>query len=617
MKKHTSLLLFLPVVTLMWGQLNAQNADDIDLSGVVVIEDAANPTVDSAVESDNVVEIPEPEIEGARLDVVAPVIPVANQTLPGDTEIVLEIPGQGAQAAGTATMEAGETISVDFPDEDVRTILRNVADLFDLNLVIPETLQGRTSIKLRNITWREVFEVVLEPFGYTYVEDRNIIRIRSMEELTMEPVDTRVFVVNFARAMELQGSITPLVDAAAGGQIRVDVRSNALVITERPSRMNKIQEIIERLDRPTDQVMIETKFIEVTNSDIKNIGVNWASLSGYELSASDMSRQWTRGRSNTSTNTQTSTVGEDRESGRDTEFSDTQAQFVTGLVETATENSSNSITDSLTRLASTGRIDTAVFSAAQFNVILSALKTDNNSKLVANPTVVTMNNQAANISIVTEIPQVEFSFNAETGSREADGLAEPLIFGTQIEVTPQVNAAGFINLKVVPSVSNQIGLIDTQVGPQPIISRREANTNVVIKDGFTLAIGGLSQNEETKSGSKVPLLGDLPGLGRFFSSKSSDVEQRNLIIFITAKTLNPDGTTYRDIIDPRVLDGMGIVPSEVPGYDIPQSELELLRKLEEIRSEEDNLENFGELGARIKRHEYLKMQAEEEAASRR
>ena len=80
-------------------------------------------------------------------------------------------------------MAAEETISVDFPDEDVRTVLRSVADLFDLNLVIPDSLQGRTSIKLRNITWDQVFEVVLEPLGYTFVEDRNIVRIKSIQEL--------------------------------------------------------------------------------------------------------------------------------------------------------------------------------------------------------------------------------------------------------------------------------------------------------------------------------------------------------------------------------------------------------------------------------------------------
>ena len=293
MKKPIQSLLLLSAPLYMWSSVSAQDGAEIDLSNVVVVEEAVaeSPTVEApAVE---VVEIPEPQVAGVEVvdsDFEVPSIPVVTEALPEETEIVLEIPGQEDQAPGEASMASEETISVDFPDEDIRTILRNVADLFDLNLVIPDALQGRTSIKLRNVSWEQVFEEVLRQVGYTYVVDRNIIRVTSIEELTTEPVDTRVFIVNYARANEIQGSIAPLVDGTVGGQIRVDTRSNALVITERPSKMNRIQDIIERLDRPTAQVMIESKFIEVTQDDIKNVIVNWASLSGYSASAGPFTR---------------------------------------------------------------------------------------------------------------------------------------------------------------------------------------------------------------------------------------------------------------------------------------------------------------------------------------
>lgn len=628
MNKHLLSLLFLFVSPLVWLQAEAQNDDEIDMTDVIIIEDveptptqsaetvggpAAVVDAEPADEPTSVVETSEVEVEGASVDTdaaavpegpEAPEIPEATGELAGETEVVLEIPGQEDQALGEATMASEETISVDFPDEDVSTILRNVADLFELNLVIPDTLQGRTSVKLRNVSLRQVFEVVLEPLGFTYVEDRNIIRIKSTEELTTEPVDTRVFIVNFARAEEIQGSIAPLIDTAAGGQIKVDARSNGLVITERPSRMNKIQGIIDRLDKPTAQVMIEAKFIEVTNNDIKNIGVDWASLDGYEVSANDLRREWERNRESGSD--QSTSFG--RSSGTSTDTSSGSVDGNTGAIpRTVTTNENiNSTFESLgniTSAASTGRFDTAVFSADQFRVVLSALKTGNDSKLVANPTVVTLDNKLARIDIVREVPQIEFNFNPETGTREAQGLAEPLRFGTIIEVTPQVNDAGFINLKVVPEVSNQVGIQETQLGPQPIIDVRKAETNVVIKDGFTLAIGGLSQNEETKSGSRVPLLGSLPGVGQLFRSDTDDVTQRNLIIFITAKTLNPDGTDYREIVDPRVLDEMGFVPSEVPGYKIPEKEREQLRRLEEIRIEKSETERSARTKTRIEKYE--------------
>jgi type II secretory pathway component GspD/PulD (secretin) len=213
------------------------------------------------------------------------------------------------------------------------------------------------------------------------------------------------------------------------------------------------------------------------------------------------------------------------------------------------------------------------------------------------------------------VPQVEFEFNEETGTTRAVGLAEPLEFGTKILVTPQVNAAGFINLNITPEVSNQIGIQETEFGDQPILSSRKATTNVMIKDGYTLALGGLTQNENTKNGTKVPLLGDLPGVGRLFRSDSDELSQRNLIIFITARTLNPDGSTYRDIVDPRKLDEMGITPADLPGYKLPEDQKELLEQLENYRVEKEISEAKEEAKARIKRIEYAKQQAEEERAS--
>src|SRR5271157_837058 len=191
-----------------------------------------------------------------------------------------------APAATKSKDDTGhDTLSVDFPDEEIRNILRNVAELFDLNIVIPDTLQGKTSIKLHDVTWRQIFQVVLTPVGYTFVEDGNIIKIVSNESLTQEPVSTEIFIINYAKASEIQPTLASLVDTTAGGKIVIDSRTNSLVITERPSRMKRIRPVIEQLDRPTDQVMIESKFVEIANNDIRNIGVNWSSLSGYQLTA--------------------------------------------------------------------------------------------------------------------------------------------------------------------------------------------------------------------------------------------------------------------------------------------------------------------------------------------
>lgn len=583
MKKQTMYILWLLAPIALWAQGENPAPLEIDLSDVVVVEDIPAEST-SAASDDVVVEIPKAEVEGASLDLdlEAPEIIEVTESLPTDTEIVLELPGQETAESGEATLASEETISVDFPDEDVRTILRNVADLFELNLVIPDTLQGRTSIKLRNITWRQGFEVVLDPLGYTYIEDRNIIRIKSIEELTMEPVDTRVFVANYARAEELQSSIAPLVDAAVGGRIQVDVRSNALVITERPSRMNKIQEIIERLDKATDQVMIESKFIEVNNTDSKNVGVNWASLSGYSTSAGPFQREWTRDRVSNETTTTTGSL----------------------------ESEGSTYENTLERLAGTSRLDTALFSADQFEVIISALNTQDDIKLVSNPTVVTLNNTKAKISIGERYPIPSYTFNSETGERQLDDIDYEDI-GINLDVTPQVNSAGFINLQIVPEVSSTDRFAIVENTEIPIIESRRTESTIMIKDGYTLAIGGLVEDSIANRDTKVPVLGNLPGIGRLFTSESDEISQRNLIIFITAKTLNPDGSTYRDIVDPRVIDRMKIVPSDLPGYQVSEEERALLDQLDAYREEAKQAEAIGDTQKKIDAIEYQKQQQEE------
>ncbi|MFP4068983.1 MAG: type II secretion system protein GspD, partial [Opitutales bacterium] len=364
------------------------------------------------------------------------------------------------------------------------------------------------------------------------------------------------------------------------------------------SRMNKIQEIVERLDKATNQVMIESKFIEVTKNDVKDIGVDWTSLGGYSASAGPFQRQYEEVDSDNDEST--------RESSNSTEFE-------TG--EGTTTTISDSISDTFTQLATSSTTDTAVFSADQFEVILSALKTNNDIKLVSNPTVVTLDNKEAKIAIGERYPIPTYTFNAETGQRQLDEIEYEDI-GINLDVTPQVNSAGFINLAIIPEVSSRLGFAIVENTEIPIIASRRTETNIMIKDGFTLAIGGLVENETSTEGSKVPLLGDLPGVGRLFKSDRNSTEQRNLIIFITAKTLNPDGSTYRDIIDPRVLDEMQIEPSELPGYEIPEDQMSELERLEAIRFEEREAERAAKTRARIKQHEYRQMQAEEEARSR-
>ncbi len=510
-------------------------------------------------------------------------LPALEVDFPESGEVTLEFPTSEEQVT-EAEMGTDDTISVDFPDEEVRTIIRNVADLYDLNVVIPDTLVGSTSVKLRNVSWRQVFEVVLQPLGYTYVEDRNIIKIRSQDELLQEPVDTRVFLINYAVAKNLQASLAPLIDAAAGGRIQVDERTNALIITERPSRMNDIQEIIERLDRPNPQVMIESKFIEVNDRNQENLGVNWTSLSGYRISAGPFQRDYSSESSAENLNNSTSTNNRSNTS-TSTVTNGTATNTFTNTVGTTMSNALDIAT-----AAGTSRIDTAVFSAPAFEWVLSALQTLSDSKLLTNPTLVTLDGEDAKLLIGDKYPIPNYTYNEERGTFEVSGFEYEDI-GIVLTVRPQVNSAGFIRLDVNPQLSRRNG--DVNFGGAggatiPIINSTETQSSVILKDGYTLAIGGLIQDERVQTDNKVPWLGDIPGLGYFFKHEATTTDERNLIIFITAKTLNPDGTTYKDIIDQRMLYRMGITEADIPGMKLPDDHKQVMDDIFQMRSQVEN-----------------------------
>lgn len=552
---------------------------------------------------------------------------------------------EGAEPAAAAVTRDKDTLSVDFPDEDIKTILRNVADLFELNLVVPDTLVGKTSIKLRDVTWRQIFQVVLSPVGYTYLEEGNIIKIVSNEALTQEPAATEVFILNNAKAGDIKPTVDGFVDAAAGGKILIDARSNALVVTERPSRMSRIRTIIDQLDKATAQVMIESKFVEVTDRDIRNIGVNWASLQGMQFGVGGIQQDWQRGRnqtttsgvnrndgtttsnsnttgtnssngtigstssgttnsstitptttttvntpatttttlntvltgtSPTTTNTTTTTTGTPNTAVVQT-TANTSSTGTTGRTSSGTNSStSNTVANTLATTASNAvnnllgltnggtqsRLATAVFSASDFNVIVSALNSQNNTKVISNPTVVTLNNTEATLNIGQEFPVPSYTYNAERGTFEVSGFTYKPI-GVLLKVTPQVNAQGNIRLALGPEISQQNG--STSFGGAggasiPIIATRKVKTQISLKDGYTAGIGGLITAQKDHGGTKVPVLGSVPILGRLFSSKAVNDSTSNLLIFITAKTVNPDGAAPEHIFTPESLEAVGMSP---------------------------------------------------------
>ena len=558
----------------------------------------------------------EPTPQAARAAVAAPT-PVSD----------VSVKDTASTAASTKTKDSSgrDTLSVDFPDEEIRNILRNVAELFDLNIVVPDTLQGKTSVKLHDVTWHQIFQVVLGPVGYTFVEDGNIIKIVSNESLTQEPVSTEIFVINYAKASDIKPTLSSLVDSAAGGKIVIDTRTNSLVITERPSRMKRIRPVIEELDHPTDQVMIESKFVEISNNDIRNIGVNWSSLSGYALTASPgtagvftynnsygsstnnangssgntsngttgsngtnsstgisggtnsttgLTSGSNNSTSNTTTNgtpTNTSTTGSNagitNSSGSNSGTTSSSGTNLANSVNNAVSTATN-VAAGTTGFGQSSNVLSAVFSADQFKVVLSALQQLNNAKIVSNPTIVTLNNTEATITVGQQYPIPSYTFNQQTGTFEVSGFIYKDI-GIILKVTPQVNSRGFIKLTLAPEVSQNQGT--TSFGGAsgasiPIIGTRKAVTQVSLKDGYTMGIGGLISTNFNTGVNKIPILGDIPLIGYLFKQDTRNNVVDNLVIFITAKTISAEGAPVEQVFNSDEIRQFHLKRSELPGY---------------------------------------------------
>jgi len=505
-----------------------------------------------------------------------------------------------APAAATAKGKdsAGhDTLSVDFPDEEIRNILRNVAELFDLNIVIPDALQGKTSVKLHDVTWHQIFSVVLTPVGYTYVEDGNIIKIVSNESLTQEPVSTEIYIINYAKASEIQPAVAGLVEATAGGKIVVDTRTNSLIITERPSRMKRIKPVIELLDHPTDQVMIESKFVEISNNDIRNIGVNWSSLSGYTVTATPgpggiYQYSNTYGSTNTNNNTASGSNTTGTNGGSSTTLNSGATNSNTNTVtngvgstvgttgttssigNTATNALSNAVgaatgfNNSITGGAASVNTLAAVFSADQFKLVLSALQQLNSAKIVSNPTIVTLNNTEASINVGQQYPIPNYTFNQQTGTFEVAGFTYKDI-GIILKVTPQVNSRGFIKLTLAPEVSQNQGT--TSFGGAsgasiPIIGTRKAITQVSLKDGYTMGIGGLISTNYNNGTNTIPILGSIPIIGYLFRQDQRNNTVDNLVIFITAKTISAEGAPVEQVFNSEEVRAFQLKRTDLPGY---------------------------------------------------
>lgn len=409
---------------------------------------------------------------------------------------------------------------LDFREVDIKDVLRQLAKQHDLNIIFSESVKGLITVQLHNVTLSQALDSIITVNGFVYTRKGNVIKVTTSAEADQEIKQTRIFRLNNADASQLSSSLQKVLSAE--GSIQIDARSNSLIITDTPTVLSKVEDMIPSLDEITPQVLIEARFIETTLGTTEQLGLKWT-VTG-ELSGAQ----------------RTSTFPFTFDGNKD--FTEFRKRYFPSADPAATGTGQDLNTPYGFPYASSGDLTVGSLDFSAFKTVLDFLKTETDSKLISSPRVVTVDNKPAEMYVGKARPIPNFTYNDQTGDYEISGFSEK-IEGVTLSVTPQVsrgpNNTYNIKLKLKPKVTNfnneGVSFSGSISFTYPILSERYADTEVIVEDGQTIVIGGLIEDKKTSTQEKVPFLGDLPIIGLLFTHKNINPNQKTeLLIFVTA-----------------------------------------------------------------------------------
>jgi len=429
-------------------------------------------------------------------------------------------------------------VTVNFKGADIRAVLNYLSDVGGVDIVPAPDVTGPVTLKLTNKPWETALDIIVRNYGFAYERDGDIIRVVTVDSLKMEELATEVVKLNYAKTEDVSDTIKDILTDR--GKIRTDTRTNVLVITDIPTTIYKIKQVISRLDRKTPQVMIEAKIIETVLAKTERMGIDWnikiamtgakrpttfpfhSFLPDWGFQSKIMPQYFPVG----TTGTSATTVG----SGGATTTTE-PGDFPTGDQVTP---------DSAIRAFPFVTADQFTFGTldfSQFSAILEYLKQRSDTDIISNPRITTLNNKEAKIFVGRVHPYIsEIKEDEEKG--KVSYVYQEKEIGIRLMVTPSVNEEEEIVVKLKPEIKDIAGYQQlTQYFSLPIFSTREAETEVMVRDGDTVFIGGLIKENVIESENKFPILGDLfgdlPFIGNAVKHKSESKEKTELVFFIT------------------------------------------------------------------------------------
>ena len=438
----------------------------------------------------------------------APVTPAAGATTPAAGSPAAPIEGDPA-AADTGGVGVRE-----FQGDDVGQVLRLLARQAKINMVVSDQIPPGTAVTMRleDVTALQAIAIIVKAKGLFMDRIDNVYYIKTAAERTAEPTESDSYQFSYSRAKDTAPLIAAQLQSKDAPQ--VDERTNTMFYRETRSNIDAIRKLLVQIDKPTKQVMIEARLVEVNANPRQSYGINWAGVVG--------------GSGNPQTIRYSGTNG----------LADNTGQLVPNDPTLGNGRNNNLFNSSLGNMAVN---QFAILTVPQMSLTMRMLNEDSDTEFLANPRIVTADNQQAKIEISRNQPVPQLNFNEQTATAVFGGFQDKK-FGNTLIVRPSVNKDSFVTLAVKPEISNKVGdATFTFAGAtvaSPVIDTRTLDSNVLIKSGDTLAIGGLLQDEVTKGRTKVPVLGDIPVLGYFFQERLNARVKRNLLVFVTPTILD-------------------------------------------------------------------------------
>ncbi|MFC7459739.1 type IV pilus secretin PilQ [Hydrogenophaga defluvii] len=467
-----------------------------------------------------------------------------------DSQFVLEVrevkpdPNKLSQGPGFT----GEKLSLNFQNIEVRALLQVIADFTNFNIVTSDTVTGSVTLRLQDVPWDQALDIILQAKGLGMKKNGNVLWIAPKDEIvarekldfealntvrTLEPLRTQSFQMSYVKAAEIAEQLRSGGGGGGGGgqgvaqqrmlsergSVIVEPRTNQLFVTDIPSRLEQVQELLAKIDIPVRQVMIEARIVEADDNFSRSLGVR---LGGSDL-------RGVRG----------GDAGYAVGGGNRVALGGSYNAVSSTTAEAA--NTLNTINTSFVNMPATGlggvnpaALAVSLFSPAAnrfLNLEISALQADGRGKIVSSPRVITADQIKAIIEQGTEFPYQVASASGATALQFRKAVLK-------LEVVPQITPEGGIILDVQVNKDSPGELL---TGGQRAINTKRIQTQVLVENGGTVVIGGIYESNETESETKVPVLGDVPVLGNLFKSRNRVANKTELLIFLTPKVVTERG----------------------------------------------------------------------------